>query len=93
MTARTAPRPPKSTATAPAASRRSCSTHHARHERRRNARPLTGHQPGSQGSLTNGYNEADAVQSFAGKNLAGFIQKPYTAAELGRKVKEVLAGA
>jgi len=42
--------------------------------------------------LTSGYNEGEAVQRFAGKGLAGFIQKPYTAAALAEKVKEVLAG-
>jgi PAS domain S-box-containing protein len=42
--------------------------------------------------LTSGYNEVEAVQRFAGKGLAGFIQKPYTAAALAGKVKEVLAG-
>ena len=41
--------------------------------------------------LTSGYDEVEAVQRFAGKGLAGFIQKPYTAAALARKVKEVLA--
>jgi two-component system cell cycle sensor histidine kinase/response regulator CckA len=42
--------------------------------------------------LTSGYNEVEAVQRFSGKGLAGFIQKPYTAAALAVKVKEVLAG-
>jgi PAS domain S-box-containing protein len=42
--------------------------------------------------LTSGYNEVEAVQRFAGKGLAGFIQKPYTSADLARKMKEVLAG-
>jgi PAS domain S-box-containing protein len=41
--------------------------------------------------LTSGYNEVEAVQHFSGKGLAGFIQKPYTAAALAEKVKEVLA--
>ncbi len=40
--------------------------------------------------LSSGYNEVEAVQRFAGKGLAGFIQKPYTAATLAEKVKEVL---
>jgi two-component system, cell cycle sensor histidine kinase and response regulator CckA len=43
--------------------------------------------------LSSGYNEAEAVQRFAGKGLAGFIQKPYTASALAGKVKEVLANA
>ena len=42
--------------------------------------------------LSSGYNEVEAIQRFAGKGLAGFIQKPYTAAALAEKVKEVLAG-
>ena len=40
--------------------------------------------------LSSGYNEVEAVQRFAGKGLAGFIQKPYTAAALAEKVKEVM---
>jgi two-component system, cell cycle sensor histidine kinase and response regulator CckA len=40
--------------------------------------------------LSSGYNQVEAVQRFAGKGLAGFIQKPYTAAALAGKVKEVL---
>jgi DNA-binding NtrC family response regulator len=39
--------------------------------------------------LSSGYNEVEAVQHFAGKGLAGFIQKPYTAAALAEKVKAV----
>jgi PAS domain S-box-containing protein len=35
---------------------------------------------------TSGYNEAEAKQIF-GKSIAGFIQKPYTAPDLGRKIK------
>jgi PAS domain S-box-containing protein len=42
--------------------------------------------------LSSGYNEVEAVQRFAGKGLAGFIQKPYTAAGLAEKVKEALVG-
>ena len=43
--------------------------------------------------LSSGYNEVEAVQRFAGKGLAGFIQKPYTASSLAEKVKEVLRSA
>ena len=32
--------------------------------------------------LTSGYNEQEAVERFAGKGLAGFIQKPYRSADL-----------
>jgi FixJ family two-component response regulator len=41
--------------------------------------------------LTSGYNEVEAVQRFAGKGLAGFIQKPYTSIALAEKVKQALA--
>ena len=40
--------------------------------------------------LTSGYNEVEAVQRFAGKGLAGFIQKPYTSVALAEKVKQAL---
>jgi len=40
--------------------------------------------------LTSGYNEVEAVQRFAGKGLAGFVQKPYTAMALAEKVKAAM---
>jgi DNA-binding NtrC family response regulator len=40
--------------------------------------------------LSSGYNEVEAIRRFTNKGLAGFIQKPYTAVELARKVKTVL---
>jgi signal transduction histidine kinase/ActR/RegA family two-component response regulator len=40
--------------------------------------------------LSSGYNEADAIRRFSGRGLVGFIQKPYTAAALARKVKAAL---
>ena len=40
--------------------------------------------------LTSGYNEQDAVVSFVGRGLAGFIQKPYPKSELERVVREAL---
>jgi CheY-like chemotaxis protein/two-component sensor histidine kinase len=40
--------------------------------------------------LTSGYNETEAVRRFSGKRLAGFIQKPYTAAQLAEKIKAAL---
>ena len=46
--------------------------------------------PGVRVLLTSGYNEVEAVQRFAGKGLAGFIQKPYTAAALAEKVKALM---
>jgi len=46
--------------------------------------------PGVRVLLTSGYNEVEAVQRFAGKGLAGFIQKPYTASALAEKVKALI---
>lgn len=40
--------------------------------------------------LTSGYDEQDAVNMFAGTAPAGFVQKPFTAAELLAKVREML---
>jgi PAS domain S-box-containing protein len=40
--------------------------------------------------LSSGYNMQDATQRFAGKGLAGFIQKPYNLAALRKKLMEVL---
>lgn len=40
--------------------------------------------------LSSGYDEAEATRRFTGKGLAGFIQKPYTAAGLAEKMKMVL---
>jgi two-component system, cell cycle sensor histidine kinase and response regulator CckA len=40
--------------------------------------------------LCSGYNEQDATERFIGKGLAGFLQKPYRALELRRKLREVL---
>jgi two-component system cell cycle sensor histidine kinase/response regulator CckA len=37
--------------------------------------------------LSSGYNEVEAVRRFTTKGLAGFIQKPYTAAQLAEAVK------
>ena len=41
--------------------------------------------------LTSGYSEAEAVQRFAGKGISGFLQKPFTAAGLAERVKQVIA--
>jgi CheY-like chemotaxis protein len=43
--------------------------------------------------LSSGFNEAESIQRFAGQRLSGFIQKPYTAAQLAEKVKTVLESA
>ena len=40
--------------------------------------------------LSSGYNEVEAVERFTGKGLAAFIQKPYSAKSLVKKVRDVL---
>jgi PAS domain S-box-containing protein len=40
--------------------------------------------------LSSGYNEVEAIRRFTGKGLAGFLQKPYSAAALGEKVRVVI---
>ena len=42
--------------------------------------------------LSSGYNELDVTQRFAGKGLAGFIQKPYQIETLREKLRHVLGG-
>lgn len=39
--------------------------------------------------LSSGYNEQDATNRFAGKGLAGFLQKPYSEEELTAKLSEI----
>ena len=40
--------------------------------------------------LSSGYNEQDVTQRFAGKGLAGFIQKPYKLATLTEILRTAL---
>ena len=41
--------------------------------------------------LCSGYNEQDAIQRFAGKGLAGFLQKPFQLKDLLSKLREVIS--
>ncbi len=41
--------------------------------------------------LSSGFNEVEAVRRFSGKGLAGFLQKPYTAALLTETIKRIVA--
>jgi PAS domain S-box-containing protein len=41
--------------------------------------------------LSTGYSESETTKRFAGRGLAGFLQKPFTAAQLADEVKNVLA--
>jgi len=43
--------------------------------------------------LMSGYNEQDAISQFAGKGLAGFLQKPFKLEELRQLLKKLSAGA
>jgi CheY-like chemotaxis protein len=42
--------------------------------------------------VSSGYNRQEATQQFAGKGLAGFIQKPYKAEDLLECVREAWDG-
>jgi PAS domain S-box-containing protein len=42
--------------------------------------------------LSSGFSQSDAMQRFAGRGVAGYLQKPYTAAVLARKMKQALRG-
>jgi two-component system cell cycle sensor histidine kinase/response regulator CckA len=50
-------------------------------------------RPGVPVLLTSGFNANTALRHFTGKGLAGFLQKPYTAAQLGEKVKAAISAA
>lgn len=43
--------------------------------------------------LSSGYSEKEASERFAGRGLAGFLQKPYRARSLVEKLREVSRGA
>lgn len=42
--------------------------------------------------LSSGYGEEDTVERFAGKGLAGFIQKPYSPLDLIAAIRDILEG-
>ena len=42
--------------------------------------------------LSSGFNEVEAVRRFTGKGLAGFLQKPYSAALVAETIKRILSG-
>src|SRR5579883_456489 len=54
-------------------------------------RELQAREPGIPVILSSGYSEAEAVEKFAGRGLAGFLQKPYTARGLIEAVQHALA--
>ena len=42
--------------------------------------------------LSSGYDEQEVTNRFAGKGLAGFIQKPYQYKALVKKIRSILGG-
>jgi two-component system, cell cycle sensor histidine kinase and response regulator CckA len=46
-------------------------------------------RPNTKVILVSGYNEQDATNRFAGKGLAGFLQKPFRVEELRNKIRSV----
>jgi PAS domain S-box-containing protein len=48
--------------------------------------------PGAPVVLSSGYAEHDIASRFAGKGLSGFIQKPYSLAQLQQRVRAALEG-
>ena len=46
-------------------------------------------RPGIPVFLSSGYSEMEATRRFTGKGIAGFIQKPYSAAALAEKLGSV----
>jgi len=42
--------------------------------------------------LMSGFNEQDAIHRFAGKGLAGFLQKPFKPETLYNKLQSIFAG-
>jgi len=54
-------------------------------------RRLKAINPNARILLSSGFNEMEAIQRFAGKGLAGFVQKPYTSARLAEKLREALS--
>ncbi len=47
-------------------------------------------QPGLKVIVSSGYSEAEAIRRFRGAGVAGFLQKPYSAARLLEKIRSVL---
>jgi CheY-like chemotaxis protein len=43
--------------------------------------------------LSSGFSEVEALKRFHDRGLAGFLQKPYTATALARKIKQAVRGA
>lgn len=48
-------------------------------------------QPDAKVILSSGYSQTEVVQKFAGKRLAGFLEKPFTSAALVEKMSSILS--
>jgi CheY-like chemotaxis protein len=48
-------------------------------------------RPSARVLLMSGFNEQEAIARFAGKGLAGFIQKPFAFPALREKLQEILS--
>jgi PAS domain S-box-containing protein len=53
-------------------------------------REIASYRPGLPIILMSGYNEGDAIARFAGKGLAGFLQKPFTMDDLRKQLRGAL---
>ena len=49
--------------------------------------------PGVRVVMSSGYTEQDITSRFAGKGLVGFVQKPYTLAQLAERLRAALEGS
>ena len=47
-------------------------------------------RPGVKVLMSSGYSEAEAMTTFRGQQVSGFIQKPYTSAGIAESVKLAL---
>ena len=56
-------------------------------------REIASLRPGLPVVLMSGYNEGDAVARFAGKGLAGFLQKPFTVEDLRKQLRAAVRRA
>jgi len=53
-------------------------------------RELKAIRPDTKVILSSGFNEAEVVRRFAARDLAGFIQKPYSSTRLKDKIRRAL---
>ena len=49
--------------------------------------------PGTRIVLSSGYGEEEVLAGFRGTKIDGFVQKPYTPAQLAEKIKRAMSAA